>query len=203
MYGESANYIRQGGEKVYRCGGDIPVIDSERLRLRRMERKDARELHRYWSDPEVVRYMNIPPFASIEDTVEMINLLNGLSESEDTLRWGIELKETGLLIGSVGFNVWELSGAYRGEIGYDLGRDFWGRGYMSEALRMVLAYGYGTMGLNRIEALVDPRNTASRELLRAFGFREEGLLREYQKTENGFVDLLMYSLLKREYAQGN
>lgn len=188
---------------MYRCGGDIPVIDSERLRLRRMERKDARELHRYWSDPEVVRYMNIPPFATVEDTVEMINLLNGLSESEDTLRWGIELKETGLLIGSVGFNVWELSGAYRGEIGYDLGRDFWGRGYMSEALRMVLAYGYGTMGLNRIEALVDPRNTASRELLRAFGFREEGLLREYQKTEHGFVDLLMYSLLKREYAQGS
>ncbi|MEF2966178.1 GNAT family N-acetyltransferase [Paenibacillus sp. M1] len=184
---------------MYKCGGEIPVLESERLRLRRMDRGDARELHRYWSDPEVTKYMNIPPFSSVEDTCEMIDLLNGLAESEDALRWGIELKESGRLIGSCGFNVWELAGAYRGEIGYDLGRKYWGRGYMSEALRMVLAFGYGTMGLNRIEALVDPRNAASRSLLRSFGFREEGLLREYQKTEIGFVDLLMYALLKREY----
>lgn len=184
---------------MYKCDGEIPLLESERLRLRRMEREDARDLYRYWSDPEVVRYMNIPPFASVEDTYEMIHLLNALSESEDALRWGIELRESGRLIGSCGFNVWELSGAYRGEIGYDLGREYWGQGYMSETLRMVLAYGYETMGLNRIEALVDPRNVASRSLLQAFGFREEGLLREYQKTQEGFVDLLMYSLLRKEY----
>ncbi|MGG6313118.1 GNAT family N-acetyltransferase [Paenibacillus macerans] len=187
---------------MYRCGGDIPMLESERLRLRRMERSDAGVMFRYWSDPEVIKYMNLPPFASVEDTWEMINLLNGLSESEDTLRFGIELKEEKKLIGSCGFNVWELSGAYRGEIGYDLGRAYWGHGYMSEALRMLLAYGYETMGLNRIEALVDPRNAPSRKLLQAFGFTEEGLLRQYQWTENGFVDLLMFSLLKKEYYTG-
>nr|WP_276616039.1 GNAT family protein [Paenibacillus timonensis] len=189
-------------EIVFRCGGDIPVLESERLRLRRMERNDAGVLFHYWSDSEVIKYMNLPPFTSVEDTWEMINLLNGLSESEDTLRFGIELKEEKKLIGSCGFNVWELAGAYRGEIGYDLGREYWGHGYMSEALRMLLAYGYETMGLNRIEALVDPRNNASRRLLKAFGFLEEGLLRQYQWTESGFVDLLMYSLLKKEYYAG-
>ncbi|GAA0134608.1 GNAT family protein [Paenibacillus sp. YSY-4.3] len=187
---------------MYRCGGHIPVIESERLRLRRMERSDAERMFLFWSDPEVVKYMNIPPFASVEDTLEMIQLLNGLSESEDTLRWGIELKEEGQLIGSCGFNVWELSGAYRGEIGYDLGSEYWGFGYMSEAMRMLLPYGYQTIGLNRIEALVDPRNAASRRLLQAFGFAEEGLLRQYQKTEEGFVDLLMFSLLRQEYYSG-
>ncbi|MGG4554929.1 MULTISPECIES: GNAT family N-acetyltransferase [Paenibacillus] len=187
---------------MYRCGGHIPVIESERLRLRRMEQSDAERMFLFWSDPEVVKYMNVPPFASVEDTLEMIQLLNGLSESEDTLRWGIELKEEGQLIGSCGFNVWELSGAYRGEIGYDLGREYWGFGYMSEAMRMMLSYGYQTIGLNRIEALVDPRNTASRGLLQAFDFTEEGLLRQYQKTEEGFVDLLMFSLLRQEYYSG-
>ncbi len=186
---------------MYKCGGEIPSLESERLRLRQMEIEDSKELFRYWSDAEVVRYMNMPPFASIEDACGMINLLNGLAESEDALRWGIELKESGKLIGSCGFNMWELAGAYRGEIGYDLGREFWGHGYMSETLRMVLPYGYETMGLNRIEALVDPRNRASKALLQAFGFQEEGLLRDYQKTEAGFVDLLMYSLLKREYGR--
>ncbi|RRJ63775.1 N-acetyltransferase [Paenibacillus oralis] len=184
---------------MFKCGGNIPVLESERLRLRRMERGDAEVMFRYWSDPEVTRYMNVPPFASVEEAWDMINLLNGLSESEDAMRFGIELKEEGKLIGSCGYNVWELSGAYRGEIGYDLGREYWGRGYMSEALKMLLAYGYDTMGLNRIEALVEPENAGSLKLLQAFGFKEEGLLREYQQTEKGFVNLLMYSLLKKEY----
>lgn len=187
---------------MYKCGGDIPVLESERLRLRRMERSDAEVMFRYWSDPVVTKYMNVPPFASAEEAWEMINLLNGLSESEDALRFGIELKEERRLIGSCGMNNWELAGAYRGEIGYDLGREYWGHGYMSEALRMLLAYGYETMGLNRIEALVNPRNEASRRLLKAFGFTEEGLLRQYQWTESGSVDLLMYSLLKKEHYNG-
>lgn len=187
---------------MYKCGGHIPDLESERIRLRRMEPSDAEVLFKYWSDPEVVRYMNMPPFASTEDTLEMIYLLNGLSEMDDTIRFGIELKEEGRLIGSCGFNVWELSGAYRGEIGYDLGRDYWGKGYMSESLRILLSFGYETMGLNRIEALVHPDNGPSRRLLAAFGFQEEGLLREYQKTESGFIDLIMHSLLKREYFAG-
>ncbi|MFD1177433.1 GNAT family N-acetyltransferase [Paenibacillus puldeungensis] len=187
---------------MYRCSGNIPVIEGERLRLRPMESADAAVMFKYWSDPKVVKYINLPPFASVEDTREMINFLNGLAETEDALRFGIELKEERKLIGSCGFNVWELSGAYRGEIGYDLGLEYWGHGYMSEALRMLLAYGYETMGLNRIEALIDPRNRASRRLVEAFGFTEEGLLREYQRLETGFVDLLMYSLLKREYYSG-
>lgn len=187
---------------MYKCGGHIPDLESERIRLRRMEPSDAEVLFEYWSDPEVVRYMNMPPFTSPEDTLEMIYLLNGLSEMDDTIRFGIELKEEGRLIGSCGFNVWELSGAYRGEIGYDLGRAYWGKGYMSESLRMLLSFGYETMGLNRIEALVHPGNGHSRRLLAAFGFQEEGLLREYQKTEAGFIDLIIHSLLKREYFAG-
>lgn len=188
---------------MYECGGNIPVLESKRLRLRRMERSDAETMFRYWSDPEVVKYMNMPPFASEEDAYEMINLLNGLSESEDALRWGIELKDHGELIGSCGYNVWQLSGAYRGEIGYDLGWNFWGYGYMAEALQVMLSFGFGTMGLNRIEALIDPRNDNSRRLIRRLGFMEEGLLREYQKTESGYVDLMMYSLLQNEFQYNN
>ncbi|MNI42909.1 putative ribosomal N-acetyltransferase YdaF [compost metagenome] len=188
---------------MYECGGNIPVLESKRLRLRRMERSDAETMFRYWSDPEVVRYMNMPPFASVEDSYEMINLLNGLSESEDALRWGIELKENGVLIGSCGYNVWQLSGAYRGEIGYDLGRNYWGCGYMAEALQVMFSFGFGSMGLNRIEALIDPRNDNSRRLICKLGFVEEGLLREYQKTTSGFVDLMIYSLLQKEFQYNN
>ncbi|MNZ60201.1 putative ribosomal N-acetyltransferase YdaF [compost metagenome] len=70
---------------------------------------------------------------------------------------------------------------------------------MAETLQLLLTFGYETMGLNRIEALVDPRNDNSRRLLQKLGFVEEGLLREYQRSESGFVDLMIYSLLKKEY----
>ncbi|AZS13645.1 GNAT family N-acetyltransferase [Paenibacillus lutimineralis] len=187
---------------MFKCGGKIPVLEGERIRLRRMEQADAADLFRYWSDPVVVKYMNVPVFTSVEETSEMIDFLNGLSETEDTMRWGIELVQEQRLIGSCGFNTWELSGAYRGEIGYDIGRAYWRQGYMTEAFRLMLNYGFMTMGLNRIEALVDPRNSASRSILQSFTFHEEGLLREYQRTEEGFVDLLIYSLLRRDYDSG-
>ncbi|GGF99577.1 GNAT family N-acetyltransferase [Paenibacillus aceti] len=184
---------------MYRCGGKIPVLEGERVRLRRMEQADAADLFHYWSDPKVVIYMNVPVFSSVEETAEMIDFLNGLSETEDSMRWGIELKQERRLIGSCGFNTWELSGAYRGEIGYDLGRAYWRQGYMTEALRLLLNHGFLTMGLNRIEALVDPRNEGSQKILEYFTFQNEGCLREYQRTGEGFVDLYLYSLLRREY----
>ncbi|MNJ62415.1 hypothetical protein D3C77_582550 [compost metagenome] len=71
---------------------------------------------------------------------------------------------------------------------------------MTEALGLILSYGFETMGLNRVEALVHHRNESSRKLLHGLGFTLEGLLREYQKTESGCVDLLMYSLPKKEFA---
>lgn len=184
---------------LFKCEGNIPVIEGARINLRKMQASDADTLLQYWGDPEVVKHMNMSPFTTSDEVLEMITLLNGLAECEDTLRWGIELKEEQKLIGSCGFNTWQLSGAYRAEIGYDLGKAFWGKGYMSEALALMLSYGYEIMGLNRIEALVQPTNVASLKLLTSFHFQQEGLLRQYQKIEEGFVDLYLYSLLKGEY----
>lgn len=184
---------------MYKCGGNIPILESQRLRLRKMNNTDAQTMLRYWNDPQVIQYLNMPSITTEGDICKLIHLLNDLSESEENLRWGIELKQSGELIGSCGFNMWVLSGAYRGEIGYELGRAYWGQGYMTEALGMVLSYGFETMELNRVEALVHPRNARSQELLHGLGFAREGLLREYQKAEHGYVDLLMYSLLKKEY----
>lgn len=190
---------REGGLQLFKCEGNIPVIEGERIKLRKMQANDVDVLLEYWGDPEVVKYMNMIPFTTSDEVLEMVTLLNGLAECEDNLRWGIELKEEHKLIGSCGFNTWQLSGAYRAEIGYELGKAYWRKGYMSEALRLMLSYGYEVMGLNRIEALVQPANEASSKLLSSFHFQQEGLLRQYQKIEQGFVDLYLFSLLKEEY----
>lgn len=69
---------------------------------------------------------------------------------------------------------------------------------MSEALKRVLDFGFGTMQLNRIEALVFAQNIPSHRLLKKLGFKREGVLREYEFVKERFVDLTMYSLLRRE-----
>lgn len=70
---------------------------------------------------------------------------------------------------------------------------------MSEAIAAVLRYGFQEMNLNRIEAIIDPANTSSIQLLENVDFVREGLLREYDFGQNGFDDVFMYSILKRDF----
>ncbi|MWV45619.1 GNAT family N-acetyltransferase [Paenibacillus sp. HJL G12] len=183
---------------TYRCAGVIPRLGGERVRLRPLSVDDEEAMFECWSDPEVRRYSDLPEMPAPSAAGEMIGILNGLSVTEDGLRWGIETRE-GKLIGSCGMNWWQLEGAYRGEIGCELSRPYWGEGYMREAMQLVIAYAFTDMGLNRIEALTDPRNLRAGRLFRSLGFQREGLLRQYRHTDNGFVDADMNALLRDDW----
>ncbi|BAU29002.1 acetyltransferase (GNAT) family protein [Aneurinibacillus soli] len=108
------------------------------------------------------------------------------------------LKETSELVGSCGYNNWIKEEGHRGEIGYDLGKEYWGQGIAAEVLEAMLDYGFTEMKLNRVEALVEPENIASIKMLKRIGFQKEGLLRDYQFVKGKFIDLEMHSLLKRD-----
>ncbi|KWX88770.1 hypothetical protein AMQ83_04650, partial [Paenibacillus riograndensis] len=99
-------------------------------------------------------------------------------------------------VGSWGENGWQLQGAYRGESGCELLPDYWGLGYMREALELLLDYGFAVMGLNRIEAFCHPDNLRAQRLFQSLGFQREGLLREYRHTDAGFQDVVLYALLR-------
>jgi ribosomal-protein-alanine N-acetyltransferase len=87
----------------------------------------------------------------------------------------------------------------RAEIGYDLEKASWKQGIMTEALRAMLQYGFGQMGLNRVEALVYVENEASIHLLERLGFQKEGLLRQYFRRGDTHYDHWLLSLLKAEW----
>ena len=74
---------------------------------------------------------------------------------------------------------------------------------MLEAMKKVLQYGFQNMGLNRIEALIDPENIKSIQLIEKFNFNKEGVLRGHYQTDNGFEDSMIFSLLKNENAEKN
>lgn len=179
---------------MYVCNGVTPTLIGARLKLCAMTVEHAMPLFRIWSHSDVTHWLGAPPLASIEETEQLIGLLSQMAQEEESLRWSI-IGPAGEVIGSCGFNNWQLQGAYRGEIGCDLSPAFWGLGYMKEALELVLEYGFETMGLNRIEALCHPENERANRLFKALGFQREGVMRQYRQTPSGFQDVNLHALL--------
>jgi ribosomal-protein-alanine N-acetyltransferase len=114
------------------------------------------------------------------------------------IRWGIIKKEDKKLIGTLGIYDCDKT-SRRAEIGYDLEPAYWRQGLMTEALCVVLKYGFEKMRLNRIQALIDSKNARSMKLVRRLGFRKEGVLRQRSYFKGRFLDDVMFSLLKTEW----
>lgn len=165
--------------------------------LRAMTEDHAAALYDIWRHPEVAAWLDMPPLSSAADAERLIAVLLQMAREEESQRWSI-IGPDGDVIGSCGYNHWQLPGAYRGEIGCELAPSRWGQGYMREALELVLDYGYGTMGLNRIEVLCHPDNVRAQRLFQALNFRAEGMLREYRHTASGFQDVILYALLRSD-----
>ncbi len=176
----------------------FPILETERLILRELTEGDGKFLFKYWSDNEVIRYMNIDAFTDICEAKDMINLLNTLFKEKQAIRWGIFSKELDCLIGTCGYNSGLKREVYIGEIGYELGSEFWGNGFMAEALNCIIDYGFKTLTLNRIEAYVMLENQNSVRLLEKLDFQEEGVLREHGYYKNGFWDEYIFSLLNAD-----
>jgi len=86
------------------------------------------------------------------------------------------------VIGSCGFHNW-IKNHERSEIGYEIHKQYQNQGYMSEAIKKVINYGFQEMNLNRIEALIDPMNENSIRIVTKNGFKQEGILRGHYKNK--------------------
>ena len=175
---------------------EFPEIETERLLLREILPEDVDAIFRIFSSEDVTRYCDLVTYTDPAQAAELIDFFDECFELERAIRWGIERKEDGALIGTCGF-VWLRT--YRGEIGYDLHPDYWGQGYMREALDAILDFGFSELGLNRIEALVMVENERSARLLRALGFQEEGVLRQHDFFKGQFHDMRLFAILADDY----
>lgn len=119
-------------------------------------------------------------------------------ESWNWVKWDIILKSSDQVIGSCGFHNWEKDHE-RAELGYILKEDFRRQGYMTEAIKSVVDYGFTTMNLNRIEAFISPDNTPSLSIVERLMFTKEGVLRQHYKFQGKIYDSVVYGLLKSEY----
>lgn len=175
------------------------IIETPRLRLRRLTIADADAMFETWaSDAEVTRYLTWLPHESAMQTRDIIETWLEAYESLDCYNWGLELKETGALIGSLSVvSVDERIECFN--IGYCMGRAYWGRGLMTEALGAVCEHLFGVVGANRVEACHDVNNPASGRVMQKCGLRFEGILRDGSRGGAGeWRDVKLYALLKRD-----
>ena len=177
---------------------ELPTLETERLLLRKITPADEADVFAYASDPEVPKFMSWAPHQSFEDSRAYLATVFKRYEKHNPGPWGIVHKGAAKLIGTCAYHDWQRNDR-RAEIGYVLSRSYWGQGYMAEAVRALIAFGFGEMGLNRIQAMCDVPNTGSARVMDKVGMRFEGVLREYFFEKGSYIDLKLYSLLRSEW----
>ena len=184
--------------------GGFPSLSTSRLQLREIVASDAPALLAIHGDVEAMKWFGTDPLTDLEAADKVIaGFANLRQQTSPGVRWGIvhaDPARGSALLGTCGVFRWNR-GWRTCLTGYELARHAQGRGYMTEALRAIYAWAFETMGVERIEAQVHPRNTPSLALLKNLGFVEEGLLREAGLWLGERRDLVQLGLLKREFVR--
>lgn len=176
------------------------IFENERIRLREAELSDAENLLQIANDEEVMKYYGMNHSLNIEGATEEILWFRSLFEKNEGARWVIADKESNQYIGDIGVFHFEPD-HNRVEIGFKLAKEHWNKGIIGECIQRALEFAFLEKKYNRVEALVDPRNIGCQMTLQKNGFQLEGTLREYEFEHGEYVDLQLYSILRREFSK--
>ncbi|WP_258394697.1 GNAT family N-acetyltransferase [Paenibacillus sp. MDMC362] len=154
---------------------NYPIVNTERLFARVLHLDDVDLIYKHFSNQEVTRYMDIDVCKERAEAEEIITF----HMSDPGCRYGLFLKDTGEFIGTCGYHCWMLdANGSRAEIGFDLHPNYWGQGYMKEALNEIVKIGFELMELDLIEATTEQENKQCQRLLNKVGFIKEEVLKE-------------------------
>ena len=174
-------------------------LETERLTLRRFVEADVTDVFNNWcNDPEVTKYLTWPTHSDISVTQGFMKTrLEGYAK-ENFYSWAMELKATGQVIGTIG-PVRQQEDVAMVEIGYAMGRAWWGQGLMTEALGRTIKFFFEEVGMNRVAARHDPRNPGSGRVMQKAGMIYEGTLRKADTNNQGICDAACYAILANDY----
>lgn len=175
------------------------LLETQRLILRKFKQDDAQEMFDNWaSDEEVAKYLTWQPHADTEVTKQILRRWTENYKNNSCYNWAIKLKSTGELIGSISV-VQTDEAVMSAELGYCMGKKWWGKEYMPEAGKAVIKYLFEEVGFNRIAARHDSENAKSGRVMQKLGMTREGILRSAGVNNRGIIDDVWYSILKKEY----
>ena len=171
-----------------------PVIETNRLIIRLIEKSDLPALFAVNGDDEVFRYSPRESWKTPADGDAWFAKIMSHRETGATMQFVIVLRDGGRPIGTLAvFHFEESVGS--AEIGYVLGREHWGKGLMTEVLSAFVEFAFETLGLKRLEAELDPRNLASAKVLERVGFSNEGRRRRNYFSKGEVTDTGLYGML--------
>jgi ribosomal-protein-alanine N-acetyltransferase len=174
--------------------GSFPVLETQRLRLRKLIDTDVNELFNLRSQEQVMKYIARPLPKNKADIYQLIQAINRSFDENEGITWAITLKDQPQLIGTIGF--WRIMKEhFRAEVGYMLEPAFHNQGIMHEALAAALDFGFSKLGLHSVEANISPENIASRQLVAKNNFVKEAHFKENYYYNGVFLDSVIYSLI--------
>ena len=182
-------------EKIY---SDLPILETERLILRKVTKEDIEDMYLYGSDEEVSKYVTWNTYETIADTKGFVEFVLNKYENKQVSPWGIEYKENGKFIGTIDF-VWWQPDHKIAEIGYVISKDYWGKGLTTEVAKELVKFGFEEMDLVRVQARCDVENIASARVMEKAGMTFEGIIRKGIFVKGEHRDLKMYSILKEKF----
>lgn len=175
------------------------ILETNRLILRKFNENDYIKMYDNWaSDKHVTKYVSFNTHQNYKETKEIIN--EWIKEYDNgSYNWVVELKDTNKIIGNI--SVIEISKKHNNcDVGYVFGAKFWGNGYATESLKIVVEFLLDECAFHLIEAKHHASNPASGRVMEKVGMKKDGILRERRinKIKEGFDDLVVYSITKTD-----
>ena len=175
-----------------------PILLTGRLVLRPFNMADAGEVMRLAGDKLIAATtLNIPHPYQAGMAEAWIATHQEKFEKGELANFAVTLASDQSLIGAIGLTIHPAH--FHAELGYWIGKPFWGKGYATESGKAVLKYGFETLGMNRIYSGHFSNNPASGKVMQKLGMRHEGTLRKHVFKWGEFIDLENYAVLKEEF----
>lgn len=144
-------------------------FETKRMKFRLLNENDLEVIYKQFSDLDMCKYFSDPP-CDLEEAKGIIEHYQN-PEERGHLRYGMFDKVTDVFIGTCGYHYWDAE-LKQVEIGYDIWKDYWGQGYISEALPLLIDICFEHLNVDSIYILTHPQNKASMASVRKFGFKE-------------------------------
>jgi ribosomal-protein-alanine N-acetyltransferase len=178
---------------------EFPRLETARLLLRQFALSDAADVQRLAGDRAIADTTLMIPHPYEDGMAEQwIGTHAPKFDSGEQMTLAIILGESGHLVGAVSLSI--DARFDRAELGYWVGKPYWGRGYCTEASRAVVDWGFRELRLNRVFATHFKRNPASGRVMQKLGMTEEGCLKQHIKKWDRYDDLVVYGMTRSEWA---
>jgi len=167
--------------------------------LRELRKSDAEDLRKNINDRKVIRFMTHVKYPfSKKDALKLIEGKKLTRAAKTEFAFGIALKSTNKIIGGIDLHHIDLKNK-NSELGYWLGKKYWNKGIMTEAVKLAVDFGFRKLKLHRVYANLFHKNIASKKILEKIGFTLEGNMREKRWRENQWHNVLNFGILGKEY----